>query len=610
MHREMRSLPHRITLLVGLVALVVAVSPAAARELVYAPEPAADAVYDAGVVTALRQAPIADITNPRWPVSRRVGKVSGSELARMSSAKMVEALRAAWSWHPVGREIGGTVAVDEIRPSDWTAAAAANLAQALRMLGPDASRVFIYVSPAVVERIGRTDPRQALDTQMGAIFNALSTGGVTYLEMYRGDLSPYPPREMAMHPTRWLERWPAARRDALRVLIGPGGSTGQAEIWNRIRSTPAGRTLLSNGPGYYTGSGGTAADGAAWAAQLARYRAAPDTSPTGADYDVPVGGGVVITPPPGSLRPGGTLRLTTNRAGAAVVRLITSSGRVRIIKGSLRVGADGVATITLPRDLRAGNYRLTVTFQGEGLKDTATVAFRVGAAPSGGNAGFRERLLEGQRVAQDAVRLLNAIDAWLNAGITTGDLAPEGFGPAFVRTGQAPVLAAGLRMVQGAPAVPAEPLAARPITPAPAGGGSGTVRVTPAQLLINQRISQAAVVRANALEKRLREGLTGGDLVAGAITPGKLAPGLRVAVDSETPTPERSVSVPARIERGSVRGLRVTSAQLSINLRISQAALARAQALSTRLTAGLTEDDFRAGSVAAANLAPGALAAR
>ena len=117
---------------------------------------------------------------------------------------------------------------------------------------------------------------------------------------------------------------------------------------------------------------------------------------------------------------------------------------MRIIKGSLRVGPDGTAAIVLPKDVRAGNYRVMVTFQGEGLKDQVTIPVRIGSAtpapPAAGSAprGFRERLLQGQRVAQDAVRLLNAIDAWLDAGITTGDLAPGAFGQSFLRTRSAP----------------------------------------------------------------------------------------------------------------------------------------------------------------------------
>lgn len=610
MPTPIRSRRHLAHVVAGLLMLTVACGPAAARELIYAPEPAADAAFDAGAGAALRQAPIADITNPRWPVDRRVGKVGGGELSKMSASAMAAALRAAWTRHPVGGAIGGTVAVDEIRPSDWSATASANLTKALASLGPDASRVFLYVSPAVVERVGRTDPRSPLGGEIAPIFAMLAAGGTAYLEMYRGDLSPYPAREMAVHPTRWLARWPAGRTGNLRLLIGPGGSTGQAEIWSRIRATPAGRTLLANGAAYYAPAGkGTAADGAAWAQQLTRFLAAPGESPAGGDYPVPTGGDVAITPPKGTLRPGGALTLTTNRAGSAVVRLISASGKVRIIKGSLKVGPGGVATITLPDDVRSGRYRVVVSFRGEGLSDQVSIPVTIRRAeaatgtPGKVPPGFRTRLLEGQRVAQDAVRLLNAIDAWLNAGIATGDLAPGGFGGVFQRTGAAPALAAGLHMASGAPPVAAEPVAARPIVPAASRGRSGAVRVTPEQLLINQRISQAAVMRANALDARLAAGLTGGDLLEGAITPGKLAGGVRVVVTAADARPAASVSTPGAITRRSARGLRVTSAQLSINLRISKAALARARALATRLTSGLTEEDFRAGSVVAANLA-------
>jgi hypothetical protein len=62
--------------------------------------------------------------------------------------------------------------------------------------------------------------------------------------------------------------------------------------------------------------------------------------------------------------------------------------------------------------------------------------------------------------------------------------------------------------------------------PAPAGVGA-RVRVSARQLLINQRISQAAVRRGNALTAKLGAGLTGDDFRDATITAGKLAAALR-----------------------------------------------------------------------------------
>ena len=586
---------------------------AAGAPLVYAGGTAADAIHHAGVTGALRQTPIADRGDPLWPVARRVGKVSGAGLAKMDAHEMEAALRAGWVNHDVGGPVGGHVGVDEISPSHWGAEEAADLAAALAALGPDARRVFFYVAPALVERVGRTDPRQPPTADIRPIVSTLMNGGaVVYLEVYRGTMVPFPAREMATHLTRWADRWPAAGLGNLRLLIGPGVGTTQAEIWNRIRATPAGRRLLANGPGYYANATHTSAgDAAAWAAQLATFRAQPDAPPPGGDYRVATGGDLVLVRPTAPLLPGRSFVFTTNRPGTAVVRLVSASGKVRIIKGSLTVGADGRAVVTLPRDLTPGRYHVKVSFRGEGLSDSAIMPLTI--APTAGrpstpgartDRGFRERLLEGQRVSQEAVRLLNAIQAWLDAGITAGDLSPEAFGAGFVASGTSLAFAPTVRLGRGSTGAAPAAAAPRPITPAPGGGGTGAVKVTPAQLLINQRISQAAVVRANALEARLAGGLTGGDLAEGAITPGKLAAGVVIAAAADEATPAPSTSTPKRIARGNAKGLRVTSAQLTVNLRIAEAARDRARALSARLTRGLGEGDFRPGSVVAANLSP------
>lgn len=85
--------------------------------------------------------------------------------------------------------------------------------------------------------------------------------------------------------------------------------------------------------------------------------------------------------------------------------------------------------------------------------------------------------------------------------------------------------------------------------PAPATGGKrGRVTLSAAQLLINQRIYQAGVRRANALEARL---------------------------EGRTP--------PAPKARGGSGTVRLTVAQLAINQRIAQAAVRRANALNQRI---------------------------
>ncbi len=132
------------------------------------------------------------------------------------------------------------------------------------------------------------------------------------------------------------------------------------------------------------------------------------------------------------------------------------------------------------------------------------------------------------------------------------------------------------------------------------------MRLTAAQLLINQRIGQAAVRRANAIEARLAEGLTGGDIADGAVGQGKLADRLRVtgATPVEAAPPSRTV-IPPRATPPDPASVRLTVAQLRIDQRIFQAAVRRANALMARLEAGLAGDAIGDGSLTAADLAPG-----
>ena len=146
----------------------------------------------------------------------------------------------------------------------------------------------------------------------------------------------------------------------------------------------------------------------------------------------------------------------------------------------------------------------------------------------------------------------------------------------------------------------------RPIRSGASRGRSapGAVALNARQLLINQRISQAAVRRVNALAARLGAGLTGGDLRDGAITADKLRRDLMVtAADPAAGSTPRSRTVPEGRPGGGGR-VTVSVHQLQINQRISQAAVRRVNALQDRLMRGLTGADFREGSIGAAKLAP------
>ncbi len=369
-----------LALAAALAALCIPAAGARAQvALVYAPADAANAIHDGaqgvpGLTTALRQSPIYD--DPRWPLDRRVGKVTGRQLAPLSPAGVADALRAAWS-QP---DAGGRVAIDEFTPGQWTEAGAAGLAQAVRSLGADAERVYVYASPALVAQVTRVDPRGPLTGRIASLFAATAGAGRAYLEVYTGSLEPLPARDMAISLTRWRERWPAVRRDRLNALIGPGGATGQAEIWRRVRASPAGREILANGAGAYGQP--TAADGLAWLAQYRGFLAAPGAVPPGGDTPVPAGGDVTLTLPRGgrTLAPGAAISVRFSRGGRAIVRLIDARGTRRVLGARTIPAAGGVFRTTLPRLAPPGRYRLVVTLVGGGLTDTLERAIRIGRA--------------------------------------------------------------------------------------------------------------------------------------------------------------------------------------------------------------------------------------
>ncbi|MDX6554996.1 MAG: large repetitive protein [Miltoncostaeaceae bacterium] len=223
--------------------------------------------------------------------------------------------------------------------------------------------------------------------------------------------------------------------------------------------------------------------------------------------------------------------------------------------------------------------------------------------PSGDDGGTvalsAAQLRVNQRIGQAAIRRLNAVEAWLNAGIQGRDLCGGAFGAGKLSGG---VASAGGLTDLAEPSLP-DP---RPVVMAKAGEKGSAVRLSAAQLRINQRIYQTAIRRAEALEKRLAGKLTGGDLATGALTQDKLHPRLRIV--SATPAdfePARSRTRIAGPRGGAPDEVEMSAAQLRINQRIAQAAVRRANALVARLEAGLTGDAFADGSMTARNLATG-----
>jgi hypothetical protein len=346
----------------SLVGSGVATASAADAPLLYLREDAAAAVDQGLGGGTLRQAPA--VPHPRWSVARTVGKVAGRELAGQGAARIAAILRAGWA----EAGVGGLVSVDEITPRQWSPGAAAQLAAALERLGGNASRVIFYAAPSFVEQVGRTDPRRPLAAHLAALVDAMSRGRATYLLTYRGDMSPMPPREMATHPTRWAARWPAGRGE-LRLMLGADGGLGQAELWARVRATPAGRELLARGPAAYGLA--TAAAGRAWVEQYRAFRGAPTVSATGGDFPVPAPGGLTLTKV-GARR----VKVVLGRAGNAVVTMTPrGGGKVRAIRKL--VGPSAGVVVRLPTDSRPGAYRIQAILIGDGLRDRVSITMRV-----------------------------------------------------------------------------------------------------------------------------------------------------------------------------------------------------------------------------------------
>lgn len=343
-----------------------AASAATGMDIVYLAGAQADAVHDAGFAHAVRQMPAIVTNNPRWPNDRRIGKVSvvKSKLTSRTTKQIVAMVR---------RELrrpgnGGRVAIDELNPNHWNATQAQRLRAAWVALGSDVERVTIYAAPAMVEQVGRTDPRAALPNKLQRLVDVMYRSGRSYLQTYRGGWVPLPATEMAGHLTRWNQRWPARRSGRLGLLIGPGKGISQAELWGRVRGTAGGRALAANGIGIVGGSSMSTEEALAWMGEYRTFRANPTAPPPGGEVAAPPVGPPRITID-ARVRPRAPFRLTANRAGRAVVRLLPLSGSRtgdgRVI-GTLTFAAPGSRSDTLPADIRPGRYRLLVTFSGAG----------------------------------------------------------------------------------------------------------------------------------------------------------------------------------------------------------------------------------------------------
>ena len=213
--------------------------------------------------------------------------------------------------------------------------------------------------------------------------------------------------------------------------------------------------------------------------------------------------------------------------------------------------------------------------------------------PGGGSIALSASQLRiNQRIGQAAIRRLNAVQKWLDDGIVGSDLCGGTLGPRE--------LASDLMQIPGEAAAPAG-ASPRPLEVAPS-GGSGAITLTPAQLQINQRIYRAALLRARALDERLRGRLTGGDVVDASVDPARLA----MPVSSGPPVAGPAPSTTARVGLGAASGrITLSSGQLRINQRIGQRAVREANSLVSRIERGLVGANFAADTITSADVVLG-----
>lgn len=211
------------------------------------------------------------------------------------------------------------------------------------------------------------------------------------------------------------------------------------------------------------------------------------------------------------------------------------------------------------------------------------------------------QLLVNQKVSQAAVRRANAIEKALD-GLGGGDIRPGGL---RARSFDGSVSLEGddssavtrplLRRIQVAQA------SQKAKETSPRGG----VDLSDRQVAINQKVSAAAVRRANALAARLERGLTGADIEDGTITEDRLASGLKITGRS-APGAQPSENTPPipRPPGGGAGAVKLSAEQLFTNQLIAQAAVLRTNRLLRLLEIGLTSEHFRPGTLGSADIAP------
>lgn len=249
-------------------------------------------------------------------------------------------------------------------------------------------------------------------------------------------------------------------------------------------------------------------------------------------------------------------------------------------EAALAASARGGGLLATPRALAIGPPNI----------ELVTVAF----PPAPRIALTSRALLISQRIAQAALRRVNAVDALLRAGVPAGRLRPGSITAADFGIGVT---------ITGTPTGTTPAPVFTPLPVPPGTDDPTAVTATLAQVRINQRIARAAVLRANATRARFTAGLTSADIADGAIGADALAPGLTVtgAVPTETvPAPPSAEPVAG----GDDATIVLSARQLLINQRIAQAAVLRANWLVERVEGGIGGADIRDGSLSRDDIDP------
>jgi Tol biopolymer transport system component len=356
-----------------------------------------------------------------------------------------------------------------------------------------------------------------------------------------------------------------------------------------VRDLTVGATAVLGGPGETDASfGSVSAPSISGDGRLVTFTAAalgtPTTNEANEVYlrDLKAGTTGVISRAPGLI-------------GVGVAPVLATDGRYAFFEIGLSDATRGGSRAVVRVDLQAG-----AAPPGSGVSSPPCRVLPPArpSDPSPDRLVLSEaQLLINQRIAQAAIWRLNAIQARLDRGLRARDLCGHSIGPEDL----APGIVTRVAAEPLSPLIPADPAPILPVMRR--AEGRGAVTLSARQLLINQRIGQTALRRANALAARLDRGLTGGDIVDGQVTQGALLERMEVseARASRASAPSRMTTQQRRAEGRSQ--VRLSVRQLRINQRVFQAAVRRANVLVRRLEAGITGAGIRDGSLAAADLA-------